>query len=78
MEGLHAGELADAAGGAPFREAARAVQVRLARVVVVDLRGEKLWDALGGLRRGREKRRGLQLRGGGEDDFGVHRCGSVV
>jgi len=41
VEGLHAGDLADAAGGAPFRETAGRVQVRLPGVVVVDLGGEE-------------------------------------
>jgi hypothetical protein len=71
VEGLHVGELGDAAAVAPFREAAGCVQVRLARVVVVDLCGEEFQDALRGLRRRREKRRGLQLGGRGEDDFGA-------
>ena len=58
VDGLDAGELVDATAGAPVREAAGGVQVRLARVVVIDLGGEKLQDALGGLRRRREKRPG--------------------
>jgi hypothetical protein len=41
---LHAGELADALGVAPFLEASCRVQVRLARVVVVDLGGEEFED----------------------------------
>ena len=54
-----------------FREAARGVQVRLARVVVVDLGGEEFQDAPGGLGRRREKRRRAEARGRGEDDFGA-------
>ena len=67
---LHVGELADAAPVAPCRKAARGVEVRLARVVVVDLGGEEFEDAPGGLGRRREKRGGLKLGGRGEDDFG--------
>ena len=48
MEGLHVGELADVVCVAPLREAPCGVQVRLARVAVVDLGGEKLEDALRG------------------------------
>jgi hypothetical protein len=72
VDGLYVGELADAAAVAPFREAAGCVQVRLAGVVVVDLGGEEFQDAPGGLRRRREKRRGLKLGARGEDDFGGH------
>ncbi len=54
VERLNVGELADAAGVTPLREASRRVQVRLAGVIVVDLGGEKLEDALRGLRRRRE------------------------
>ena len=56
MEGLHVGELADAVSAAPLREAPCGVQVRLTRVAVVDLGGEKLEDALRGLGRWREQR----------------------
>ena len=58
MEGLHVGELADAALVAPCRKAARGVEVRFARVVVVDLAGEEFQNALRGLRRRREQRGG--------------------
>ncbi len=86
VDGLDAGELVDATAGAPVREAVGGVQVRLARMVVVDLGGEKLQDALGGLRRRREKRpgppcgvprgvpHGVKRRGG--EDLGGHGCGS--
>jgi len=49
VEGLHVGELADAAGVAPFRGTAGGVEVRFARVVVVDLGGEEFQNAPGGL-----------------------------
>lgn len=62
-EGVHVGELGDPGGVAPGREAARGVEIRLVRVVVVDLRGEKLQEALGGGRRGREPRWNL-MQGG--------------
>ncbi len=52
MEGLHVREMADAPRIAPLREASFRIHVRLAGVVVIDLRGEKLDDALGGLGRG--------------------------
>jgi hypothetical protein len=47
MRGLNRGELFDAARFAPLREAAHGIQVRLARVVVVDLGGEEFEEALG-------------------------------
>jgi len=50
----------------------------LARVVVVDLRGEKLQDALRGLGRRCEKRGRLQLGGGGENDFRAHGQASAL
>jgi hypothetical protein len=56
MDGLNASELADAAGFAPDREAARGIHVRLARVVVADLGGEEFADALGGFGHRREER----------------------
>ena len=62
VEGLDVGQTSDAVGVAPLGEASRRVQVRLAGVVVVDLRGEEFEDALGGLGRGREQRSGLKLR----------------
>ena len=55
---------------APHREAQGGVQVRLARVAVIDLGGEKLEDALRGLGRWREQRRGLELPARGDEDFG--------
>ena len=70
MEGLHVGELADAVCVAPRREAPCGVQVRLTRVAVVDLGGEKLEDALRGLGRWREQRRGLKLLARGDEDAG--------
>ena len=70
MEGLHVGELADAVCVAPLREAPGGVQVRLARVAVVDLGGKKLEDALRGLGRWREQRRGVKLSAWGDEDFG--------
>jgi len=39
----------------PLREAAGGIEVRLARVVVLDLSGEEFEYALGGFRRRREK-----------------------
>ena len=74
MEGLHVGELADAVAVAPYGEAPRGVQVRLAGFVVVDLGGEEFQDPLGGLRRRREKRGGLKRRGEGDDNFGARSC----
>ena len=65
MEGLHVGELADAVCAAPLREAPGGVQVRLTRVAVVDLGGEKLEDALRGLGRWREQRRRGEAPGSG-------------
>ena len=65
MEGLNVGELGEAACVAPFRETAGGVEVRLARVVVVDLGGEEFQNAPGGFRRRREERGGLKRRGGG-------------
>jgi hypothetical protein len=70
VEGFDVGELGNAAAGAPFRETPRRVQVRLARVVIVDLGSEKFENAPGGLRCRREKRRGLQLGRAREDDSG--------
>ena len=69
-KGLHVGELADAVCVAPLREAPGGVQVRLARVAVVDLGGKKLEDALRGLGRWREQRRGIKLSAWGDEDFG--------
>ena len=60
VEGLHVGELSDAAGLAPGGEASRGAQVGPAGVVVVDLGGEKLQDAPGGLGGRGEQRRGLK------------------
>ncbi len=59
----------DAALVAPGGKAARGVEVRLARVVVVDLGVEEFQNAQGGLGRRREQRGGLRRRRGGEDDF---------
>ncbi len=64
MKGLHLGELCDASPLAPCGEAPRRVEVRLARVVVVDLGGEEFEDALGGFRRRREERRRKKHGGG--------------
>src|SRR5262249_11517285 len=41
----------DAAAVAPFGKAARGVEIRLARLVVIDLRGEEFQNAPGGLGR---------------------------
>jgi hypothetical protein len=48
-EGLDRGEFSDAMRLAPLGKAARGIQVGLARVVVLDLGGEKFEDAFGGL-----------------------------
>ena len=72
MEGLDGGELSDAAGVAPGGEAARGVQVGLAGVVVVDLGGEKLQHAFGGLGSRCEQEGGLKLGRRREDDFSSH------
>jgi len=72
VEGLHVGELADAFSPRTRLQAARGIQVCLARVVVVDLGGEEFQNALRSLGRWREKRGGLKRRGGGEDDFRRH------
>jgi hypothetical protein len=69
---FNAGELGDAAGLAPMREAAGGIQVRQARVLVIDLGGEEFKDAPGGLRRRRKKRRRRQFIGGIEDDLVAH------
>jgi len=71
MEGLDAGELSDSVALAPFREAPCRVQIRLARVVVLDLSGEKFEHALGGFGRWREEWRGKHGGGRGEDEL-VH------
>jgi len=42
---MHLGKLVEALGLAPGGEAARGVQIRFARVVVVDLRGGEFEDA---------------------------------
>jgi hypothetical protein len=47
----------------PLREAAGGIEVRLARVVVLDLSGEEFEYALGGFRRRREKPGGNHGRG---------------
>ena len=60
VEGLHVGELSDAAGVAPGVEAPRGAQVGPAGVGVVDLGGEKLQDAPGGLGGRGEQGRGLK------------------
>lgn len=55
MERLDLRELVEAVGLAPLGKAARGVQIRFARVVVVDLRGKEFQGAAGGLRgRGEE------------------------
>lgn len=64
VEGMHVRELADAAAVAPFRKTAGCVQVRLARVVVVDLGCEEFQHALGGFRSRREQ--GHLKHGGGQ------------
>ena len=72
MKRLHVSEFADTVGVPPDCKVARRVQVRDARVVVVDLRGEKLEDALRGLRRGSEERGWQQFGGWGKDGFVGH------
>ena len=56
----------------PFGEMPCRIEVRLSRIVIVDLHGGKFEHALGRLGRRREQRRGLQLGRRGDDDFGVH------
>ena len=73
VEGLHVGELNEAAALAPGGEAPRGAQVGAARVVVVDLGGEKLQDAPGGLGGRGEQGRGLKRGGQREDEFGARR-----
>jgi hypothetical protein len=51
LEELDAGELYDTVGLAPFGEAAHRIQVRFARVVVIDLSGETFEHAPRGLGR---------------------------
>jgi hypothetical protein len=59
-------ELADAVGLAPGCEAARGIQVCVARVIVLDLGEEEFEDPLGGLgRRCEERRRNTGRRGEG-------------
>ena len=55
VDRLHLGEPADAVLPAPGRKAASGVEVGAAGVGVVELSGEKLQHAPGGLGRGREK-----------------------
>ena len=71
VEGLHVGEPGDAAALAPGVEAPRGAQVGPARVVVVDLGGEKLQDAPGGLGRRGEQGRGLKRACRREDESGA-------
>ena len=59
VDRLHHGEPADAVLPAPGRKAAGGIEVGAAGVGVVDLSGEKLQHALGGLWRRREKWRGV-------------------
>ena len=72
VERPHVGELVQALRLAPGREAARGVQVRLAGVVVVDLRGEEFDEALRRLRRRREQRGRKQAGRWGKDKVGAH------
>lgn len=65
-------ELTDFVRAALSREAARGVQVGLARVVVGDVRGEEFQRSLRGLRCWREDRGRCLLWGRGEDDFSGH------
>ena len=58
VDRLHLGELSDAVIPAPGRKAAGGVEVGAAGVGVVDLSGEELQHAPGGLGSGREKWRG--------------------
>jgi hypothetical protein len=55
MERLHGRKFIDALAGAPGGEAPGSVHVGAARVIVVDLAGEKFKDALCGFRRRREE-----------------------
>jgi|SoiMethySBSTD1v2_1073268.scaffolds.fasta_scaffold4152502_2 hypothetical protein len=57
MDGLHIFELVKLPALAPLGKAARGVDVGTPRVVVADLRREKLDEALLSLGRRREKRR---------------------
>src|SRR5712692_4525888 len=74
VEGLNGGKFPDAAPLAPCCEAARGIHIRLARVVVVDLGGEKFEHALGGFRRRREER-GRNKHSGGGDELVGHDVG---
>ena len=56
MDRLHVGELVQAMQRRTSREPPRRIEVRLAGVVVVDLRGEEFDDAALGGRRWREQR----------------------
>ena len=61
--GVDVCDLADAVLVAPFRKVARGVEIRLARMVVVDLRGEKLQRPPSSLPRRGEDRNLGDLRG---------------
>ena len=61
VDRLHLGELADAVLLTPSRKAAGGIQVGAAGVGVVELSGEELQHAPGGLGRGREEGSGLTV-----------------
>ena len=63
VDRLHGGELPDLVILTPGRKAAGGVQVSPAGVGVVDLSGEELQHALGGLGSGREQAHGLAVPG---------------
>jgi hypothetical protein len=73
VERFDAGKLRDAVRLAPHREAPCRVHISLARVVVMELGGEEVAQALRGLGRRREERRRKHGGGRGGDEFGAHR-----
>ena len=73
VEGLNVGEPGDAAALAPGVKTPRGAQVGPAGVVVVDLGGEKLQDAPGGLGGRGEQGRGLKRACRREDESGARR-----
>ena len=64
MEGLDAGEFSDAVRLAPLRKATRRIQIRLARVVVLDLSGENSNTRLAALGVGVKSGAGCRLEEG--------------
>jgi hypothetical protein len=69
MKGLDLSKFANAVGLAPFGETTGSIEVGLARVAVVELRGEKVADALGGFRGRREEGEGNTGPGGGGEEL---------